>query len=433
MLSAHGFRIIRGALAAASIGVLSSATWVHGQSVGRLSLDDALGIAQGNAPAINAATKGIEAARDMAVIAGQLPDPVLRLGVENLPANGPDAWKVANDFMTMRRVGVMQEYVSTEKRELLRTRVELDAQRLDAARHRLRANLRQDVAVAWFDLYYAGKSRELIKRLEAEIELQSRTLDPQIRAGKATVGDAAAASAVLLQIQDRLSVADKQERVARIGLSRWLGPDAAREPGAAPAIDTLALEPNNPAVLASVPSLREHRTESEVARADLAITRSNRRSNWSWELAYSQRGPAYSNMVSFGVSIPLTFNAANKQDREIAAKQSQVEQAHALHEDMRRETEVALASAYTEWRSLIDRRNRLSGTMPAVARQRLELALGSYRSGQGNLAAVLEARRAQVEAQMQLLDLERDAAKMWAQLNFVYVEPSTTQPKAGLP
>ena len=432
-MSSQTIRIARRALAAATIVVFVPGSPLHAQIPDRLSLNEALRIAQGNAPAISAAGKGIEAVRDMAVVAGQLPDPVLRLGVENLPANGPDAWKIANDFMTMRRVGIMQEYVSGNKRDLLRKRVELEAQRLDASRHRLTANLRQDVAVAWFDRYYAGKSRELVKSLEAEIELQLRTLDPQIRAGKATVGDASIASAALLQVQDRVLVADKQERVAQIALSRWLGADSAREPGVKPDIETLEMDPKNPTVLASVPSLREHEAESDIARADLAVTQSNRSSNWSWEFAYSQRGPAYANMVSFGVSIPLTFNAANRQDREISAKQSQVEQARALHEDVRRETEVALASAYAEWRSLIDRRKRLSGTLLAVARQRLELSLGSYRSGQGNLASVLEARRAEVEAQMQLLDLEREAAKVWAQLNFVYVEPSATQPKAGQP
>jgi hypothetical protein len=30
------------------------------------------------------------AARDMAVAAGQRPDPVLKLGINNLPVNGPD-------------------------------------------------------------------------------------------------------------------------------------------------------------------------------------------------------------------------------------------------------------------------------------------------------------------------------------------------------
>ena len=420
-----------GAMRSAIGLVLAMCFWpgsgLHAQSGNRLSLDDAMRLAQGNAPALNAASKGAQAARDIAVAAGQLPDPVLRLGVENLPANGPDAWKIGNDFMTMRRIGVMQEYVSVDKRDLLRRRVELEVVRQEATRARLTTALRQEVAVAWFERHYAVKSRELLTALEAEVEVQLRTLDAQIRAGKATAGDASTAMAALLQVRDKMLVTDKQERVAQIALGRWLGKDAEREPGAAPDIETLALDPANAELVTSVPALREHESENELTRADLAVAQSNKRPNWSWEVAYSQRGPAYANMVSLGVSIPLTFNAANKQDREVAARQSQVEQAHALHEDMRREAAVAIASTHAEWKSLIERRKRLAATLLPVASQRVTLSLGSYRAGSGSLAAILEARRAEVEARMQLLDLEREAAKLWSQLNFTYIEPATSR------
>jgi hypothetical protein len=52
----------------------------------------------------------IAASREMAVAAGQLPDPVATLGVNNLPVNGPDAGSLTRDFMTMTSVGVMQEF-----------------------------------------------------------------------------------------------------------------------------------------------------------------------------------------------------------------------------------------------------------------------------------------------------------------------------------
>jgi len=413
------------ASAASFLLLVSAAPPLHAQPA-PLSLDEALGIAQGNAPALTAALSGATAAREMAVSAGQLPDPVLRVGVENLPADGPDRFRIANDFMTMRRVGVMQEYVSGDKRDLLRRRALLDATRQDATRLRLTADLRRDVAVAWFDRYYAVKSRQILKTLEAETELQIRTLDSQLRAGKASAGDSAMASAGLLQVQDRILMADKQERLAQIALARWLGKDAAREPGAAPDIGTLALDPANPDVGAAAPAVREHENEREVAQAELAVARSNKKPNWSWELAYSVRGSAFSNMVSFGVSIPLTFNSANRQDREVAAKQAQLEQAHELHEDMRREAQATVASSYAEWQSLIARRKRLADALLPVARQRIELALAAYRGGQGNLAAVLEARRADVEAQLQLLDLEREAARLWAQLRYVYADAAAS-------
>jgi outer membrane protein TolC len=387
-----------------------------------LSLDEALGIAQANAPALNAAASGAVAAREMAVAAGQLPDPVLRLGVDNLPTGGPDQWSLTRDFMTMRRIGVMQEYVSSDKRQLLRRRAELDAVRMEAGQRGLLANLRREVAVAWFERLFSQKSRVLLTTLETELDLQLRTLDSQVRAGKATPSDVPMAQAALLQTHDRVLVVDKQERTARIALARWLGADAERELGVAPDVEKPPWNPDNPRAVEVVPAVLEHATERELVQADLAIVESTKRPNWTWEVAYSQRGSAYSNMLSFGVSIPLTFNSRNRQDREIAAKQAQVDQAHAQHEDMVRETRAGMAGAYAEWNSLVERQRRLSAALLPLARQRIDLAMAAYRSGQGNLAAVLEARRAEVEAQLQLLDLQRDSARVWAQLQYTYTQ-----------
>ena len=57
-------------------------------------------------------------ARESAIAAAQLPDPVLKIGVDNLPVSGVDRFSLTKDFMTMRRVGVMQEITRADKRRL---------------------------------------------------------------------------------------------------------------------------------------------------------------------------------------------------------------------------------------------------------------------------------------------------------------------------
>jgi outer membrane protein TolC len=52
------------------------------------------------------------------------------------------------------------------------------------------------------------------------------------------------------------------------------------------------------------------------------------------------------------------------------------------------------------------------------AQQRTEAALAAYRSNQGPLTALFEARHMEVEAQRKLLTLQRDLAKVQAQLAF---------------
>ncbi|MBN3816170.1 TolC family protein, partial [Paraburkholderia sp. Se-20369] len=55
---------------------------------------------------------------------------------------------------------------------------------------------------------------------------------------------------------------------------------------------------------------------------------------------------------------------------------------------------------------------------------RVQLANAAYRAGTGSLADTFAARRAQLDAQQQVLDLRRDVSQTWAQLEYQVV-PST--------
>ena len=83
-----------------------------------LSLNDALRIAVERSRQIAARDSSIVALKEMGAAAGQLPDPILKLGVDNLPVDGADRYSIGRDFMTMRRIGLMQEITRGDKRKL---------------------------------------------------------------------------------------------------------------------------------------------------------------------------------------------------------------------------------------------------------------------------------------------------------------------------
>ena len=111
------------------------------------------------------------AARAMAVAAGQLPDPVLKAGISNLPVNGSDRFSLTRDFMTMRSIGVMQEFTRSDKRQARAARFDREAEVADAGRAVALANLRRDTATAWLDRYYQGRMRDLLQTQRAELNL----------------------------------------------------------------------------------------------------------------------------------------------------------------------------------------------------------------------------------------------------------------------
>jgi outer membrane protein TolC len=124
-------------------------------------------------------------------------------------------------------------------------------------------------------------------------------------------------------------------------------------------------------------------------------------------------------MVSLGVSIPLPWDRANKQDREIAAKLALTEQAAAQREEILRSHTAELKTLVAEWQNGLQRRRRLETELVPLAEQRTQAALGGYRGGRGTLTDVLAARRAELDARLQVLQLDLETARSWAKLNFL--------------
>src|SRR5688572_10490274 len=137
-------------LAGSLIFLLPPTAWAQ-QS---LTLQEAQRIALARSQQVSANDAAAQAARQMAVAAGQLPDPVLKLGVDNVPVTGPDRLSLSRDFMTMRRVGVMQELPRSDKRRLKVERVERDIQRIAAERSQAVATVQRETALTWIDRYY---------------------------------------------------------------------------------------------------------------------------------------------------------------------------------------------------------------------------------------------------------------------------------------
>src|SRR5512134_3083654 len=66
-----------------------------------LTLAEAQRLALVQSPLVGARRSAVEAAREQAVAAAQMADPVLKVGIDNLPVNGADAFSLTRDFMTM--------------------------------------------------------------------------------------------------------------------------------------------------------------------------------------------------------------------------------------------------------------------------------------------------------------------------------------------
>ncbi|SMG55145.1 Outer membrane protein TolC [Paraburkholderia susongensis] len=391
-----------------------------------LTLDAALQAATDRSAAMQAAQASVRASSEAAVRAGQLPDPVLAAGVDNLPINGQQRFTIGQDFMTMRRVGIEQEWVSREKRRLRSDLASEVVNREQAGYLAQLANVRQQTATAWLNAIYAKKALTLQQELLGHMNHELAATKASYRGARATAADVVQAQGMLAQTQDQVLKAQQTYQTALIGLSRWTAtpaPDVTGEPPA-PESYVSSLPPDELRLVQ--PALVAASNDIAVADANTAVASSERSPNWSWEVSYQQRGGAYSNMVSVGVRIPLPINRKDREDRDVSEKAELATKAHLMYEDALRQVQADIRTESATLASGRERIANLTQSLLPAADQRVELAVAAYKAGTGSLADTFAARRAQLDAQIQVLDLKREVSQTWAQLEYQVVPTTMT-------
>ena len=137
-------RLFRLCVLASAFAMLAS---VACSAAPALSLVDAQRIASGDAPQIDAQAAALRAAQQASLGAGELADPKLILGIDNIPTDGADKYNLTRDFMTMRKIGLMQEFAREEKRKLRSDRAGAEVQKETAILALNKLNLRRDVTL----------------------------------------------------------------------------------------------------------------------------------------------------------------------------------------------------------------------------------------------------------------------------------------------
>jgi outer membrane protein TolC len=405
------------------VALLLASAAAHAQNAS-FTLEAALLSATDRSAAMQAAQASERASSEVAVKAGQLPDPTLKAGIDNLPVTGPQKFTIGQDFMTMRRVGIEQEWVSGEKRQLRSTLANQMVGREHDGYLLQLANVRQQTAGAWLNAIYAKKAVSLQQELLDHMNHELVATKASYRGAKATASDVVQGQAMLALTQDQVLKAGQTYKTALIALSRWTAMPISDVTGEPPAptsfVSSLPLEELKhvqPALVAAADYIA-------VADADTAVANSERSPNWTWEVAYQQRGGTYSNMVSVGVRIPLPINRKDRQDRDASEKAELATRARLLYEETQRQVEADIQAQSASLASGRERIANLTESLLPAADQRVQLANAAYRSGTGSLADTFAARRAQLDAQLQVLDLKRDVSQTWAQLEYQVV-PST--------
>jgi cobalt-zinc-cadmium efflux system outer membrane protein len=392
-----------------------------------LTIDEAIRIGLAAAPEIRsseAIAKGDESGLDAA---GRLPAPELIAALDNVPVSGRDEFSLTDDFMTMQRIGLMQTFPNRQKRQLQRERA---SRGIDLARAELRSarfTLARNVADAWIARALAEQSLSRLKQLEPEVATQAAVASAAVASGRASVADALRVQALDARIEERLLAFEQEAQIRKSELERWIG-DAAERPLAGIPTDQ-ELAHSAEALIAAVPEhapIAPLTARVAASQTDAALARAEKRPDWSAELAFANRGPDFSDMVSLEFRIGLPSLSGRRVNPEIAR---QVSIARAREQELEGEVRMHRAQIQATVASLQLGRRRLAlyeQQLLPLARDRSRLAAGSYRAGQGALPIVFEAFAEEIEEQLAYVQLQGEVARAWVFLHLLHDSAVTT-------
>jgi len=377
-----------------------------------LSLDQALRLAVQRSEAARARRATSDGAQAAAQAARQQPDPTLHIGVDNLPVTGADRFSTARDSMTLKRIGVSQEWLSADRRAAREAAAlavgDRDAVQASAAE----ADARLQTALAYVDAWYADATLKL--SMEAEHHIHE-----ELDAARARLAAGATGSPEILRLQASQGLAEddseearQQQAAALLALQRWTG---IKSDPLLPPPDWST--PTEDDYLARFPALSMLEREVDVARTAATVTAQDRHPSWTWDVSYGQR-TGFSNMVSVGISVPLPIAPGQRQDRELASRLARVDQAGAELAEAQRAARLEYQTLRSDAERLQQRLDRYQAAVVVPLRQRTEAALAAYRSNQAPLTTVFEARHMELDSQRRQLQLRHELSKVQAQLVF---------------
>jgi outer membrane protein, heavy metal efflux system len=394
--------------------------------------------AEEGSPAVRAGHERTGAAQLRVDGAGALPDPMLTLGLMNLPFG---SFLPAQEGMSMAVLEVGQRIPAPGVRS---ARTEVASLRVVELRHAAEETLlgvRLRIAESYLELLYLDEAANILARNRDLLEDLEILAVARLSEGEGSQVEVLRAQSEIVRLTGELSDLRARQVAAGSALNAELGrPSGAKIQVVPPAALPTLLDPNLSESAFSVgpegahpgldlPSLLE--VQDSAARWRpllLAAAASRERSQALEELTYRERLPDLQVMVGYGyrdgmqdlwsasVSVGIPIFRERKQRLEVEAvgrdAVASLEDERALVESVRAE----IAEAWAELARGRERFQLLDQLLLPQAEAAAESTIAAYRVGSSSFSVVLEAvvllARAQLERARTVSELGRSAARL---------------------
>ncbi|WP_145539540.1 TolC family protein [Yersinia kristensenii] len=390
-----------------------------------ITLEQALVSAERYSAELSANQHQVNALENMASSATQLPDPKLKFGIENLPVGGNNGRRFTREGMTMQRIGIMQDYVSSDKRQRKADTLSAEARKTAAGSETIRTRLQRETAQAWLDLALTEQAvadaRVLVQESEKQVALQRAG----VASGGALPSSVLDARLTLSAMQDRLTTAQRDVALAQTQLTQLTGIEVQHVSGTLPNFSRLPADIN---VLRDAikqhPEILLASREAEVAKARSAQSAIAATPDVGIEVYYAKRAEEYEDMAGVMVTVDLPLFRSQRQDKDYAADVSRSMEANDQLTLLTREHRAQLDTLLAQYHATQELWQRQTNEILPLQKQRVKLMMAQYQANKSDLGSVLEARRALLDSQLNASNAARELARTWAAIRYLTPQES---------
>lgn len=390
-----------------------------------ITLEQALVSAERYSAELSANQHQVNALENMASSATQLPDPKLKFGIENLPVGGSNARRFTREGMTMQRVGIMQDYISSDKRQRKADTLSAEARKTAAGSETIRTRLQKETAQAWLDLALTEQAVSAAQVLVQESEKQLALQRAGVASGGALPSSVLDARLTLSAMQDRLTTAQRDVALAQTQLTQLTGIEIKHISGPLPLFARLpaditvlhdAIQQHPEVLLAS--------READVAKARSAQSAIAATPDVGIEVYYAKRADEYDDMAGVMITVDLPLFRSQRQDKDYAADVSRSMEANDQLTLLTRDHRAQLDTLLAQYQATQQLWQRQTDEVIPLQKQRVKLVMAQYQANKSDLSSVLEARRALLDSQLNTSNAARELARTWAAIRYLTPQES---------
>ena len=354
------------------------------------------------------------------VVAGELPDPMLRVGLNNFPIQSGG---FTTEGMTHAAIGLRQAFPAGKTRSINTRRFDLLASEMNENAEARGRNVLTAARSAWLDLYYWELAHGLVLESRPFFDDLATITRSLYAVGRKSQQDVLRAELELSRLDDRLIEMERQRARAAAALGEWIGQDAVRTVARKlPSWEQIPTLGSMQSMLQQHPMIRAANAQVEARNAGVDLASERSKPAWALDLGYSYRdgslpsGEPRADFITLGVTVGLPFFRKKSVDSSLSAALQERSAAESNREQTLRGLQSQLNAEYARWQDLTRRLALYDTHILDQTRDHAEASLLGYQSDQGDFADVMRGYIDDLNTRIDHIRLQVERAQSYAVL-----------------